>query len=148
MIRGDFYTSGMTRRPFIDAILQFPAVSNQSLDVKFLIDTGADRTILAPLDAIRLSRRFGLDLTTLAKGQPTTGVGGRTETRSLDATLIIDTFTTTINMRVLEVPPPPIPAIPSLLGRDVLSHFALFMEDRTNRVLLLEPHEADALNLL
>lgn len=37
--------------------------------------------------------------------------------------------------------------IPSLLGRDILSPFALFMEERSNRVLLLEPHEADALNL-
>jgi len=39
------------------------------------------------------------------------------------------------------------PRIPSLLGRDILSHFALFVEERTNRVLLLEAHEADALPL-
>jgi hypothetical protein len=37
--------------------------------------------------------------------------------------------------------------IPSLLGRDVLSHFALFYEERTGRVLLLEPQEADLLRL-
>jgi hypothetical protein len=29
----------------------------------------------------------------------------------------------------------------------MLSHFGLFVEERTNRVLLLEPHEADSLNL-
>ena len=39
------------------------------------------------------------------------------------------------------------PRIPFLLGRDVLSHFALFLEERTNRVLLLEAYEADALPL-
>jgi hypothetical protein len=35
--------------------------------------------------------------------------------------------------------------IPSLLGRDLLAHFALFFEERTGKVLLLEPAEADAL---
>ena len=37
--------------------------------------------------------------------------------------------------------------IPSLLGRDILSNFALFLEQRTERVLLLEPHEAAALQV-
>ena len=50
---------------------------------------------------------------------------------------------TTLALPVPETPHP----IPSLLGRDVLSHFALFLEERTGRVLLLEPHEADALPL-
>lgn len=36
--------------------------------------------------------------------------------------------------------------MPSILGRDVLSRFALVMEERTNRVLLLEPEEADRVN--
>jgi hypothetical protein len=37
--------------------------------------------------------------------------------------------------------------IPSLLGRDILSHFALIFEERTERVLLLTPEEVDRLNL-
>jgi hypothetical protein len=37
--------------------------------------------------------------------------------------------------------------IPSLLGRDLLARFAVFLEERTNRVLLLDPQEADALTL-
>ena len=37
--------------------------------------------------------------------------------------------------------------VPSLLGRDVLSRFALFLEERRRLVLLLEPHEPDELNL-
>jgi len=37
--------------------------------------------------------------------------------------------------------------IPSLLGRDLLARFALFLEERTNRVLLLDPQEAEALKL-
>jgi hypothetical protein len=37
--------------------------------------------------------------------------------------------------------------IPSLLGRDIIARFALVLEERTSRVLLLDPAEADALNL-
>ena len=46
---------------------------------------------------------------------------------------------------VIEPIPGRLVGLPSLLGLDILSHFALFVEDRTNRVLLLEPAEADAL---
>ena len=31
------------------------------------------------------------------------------------------------------------------LGRDVLSHFGLYIEERRDLVLIFEPHEADAL---
>jgi hypothetical protein len=40
-----------------------------------------------------------------------------------------------------------IPSIPSLLGRDVLAHFALFVEERSDRVLPLDAQEAHALPL-
>ena len=50
-------------------------------------------------------------------------------------------------MEILEPPPDARLAIPSLLGRDILSNFALFIEERTDKVLLLEPAEADALGL-
>jgi hypothetical protein len=34
-----------------------------------------------------------------------------------------------------------------MIRRDILSRFALFMEERTNRLFLLEPDEVDALQL-
>lgn len=54
-----------------------------------------------------------------------------------------------LTLTVLEPPREdvPISTIPSLLGRDVLANFALFMEERTGRVLLLTPKEADAIAL-
>ena len=147
MIRGYFSTQGTRRRPFIDAIFQFPTLNSRSLDVILLVDTGADRTLLSPLDARRFVRRFALDLTTLPRGALSTGIGGQSDTRTLETVLILDTFSLPILLTILDPPPGPMSRIPSLLGRDVLSHFALFLEERTNRVLLLEAHEADALPL-
>ena len=111
MIRGYFSRTGTRRRPFLDAVLHFPAF-NQSLEVSLLVDTGADRTILAPLDALRLVQRFGLDLLTLPSGAPSTGVGGQTGTRTIAALLTLDGFTTPLTLTLLEPPPGP-----SLLGR-------------------------------
>ncbi|MCI0438462.1 MAG: hypothetical protein L0177_04955 [Chloroflexi bacterium] len=54
-------------------------------------------------------------------------------------------------MEVRVVEPPSdmeVRELPPILGRDILSRFALFLEERTDRVFLLEPHEADVLNLL
>jgi len=52
------------------------------------------------------------------------GVGGRLQTRAIDT------------MPSFVGSPTAIP-IPSLLGRDSLARFALFMEERSGRVLLL-----------
>jgi len=147
MIRGYFSTEIGRRRPFIDAIFQFPTIDNRSVEVPLLVDTGADRTILAPRDALRLARRFAIDLTSLPEGTPSTGVGGQADTRTIEAVLTLATFSTPLTLTILEPPPGPLPPIPSLLGRDILSHYALFMEERTSRVLLLEPQEADDLHL-
>ena len=137
MIRGYFvYPSS---RPFIDGGFRFPALNNLSVGVRLLVDTGADRTILSPQD----TERFGIDITALPLSAPGLGVGAHVPTRVIEAVLTIGNFSTTLALPVPETPHP----IPSLLGRDVLSHFALFLEERTGRVLLLEPHEADALPL-
>ena len=93
MIRGYFSTTGARQRPFIDAVFQFP-IFNQSLEVPLLMDTGADRTILSPIDAKRLARRLRIDLTTFPKGAPSTGVGGQADTRTIEAVLTHDNFST------------------------------------------------------
>jgi predicted aspartyl protease len=147
MIRGYFSLERGRQRPFIDAVFQFPILNNQSIQVPLLVDTGADRTVLSPTDAIRLTRRFGVNLDDLPQGVPSTGVGGQASTRAVRAMLNIDSFSMPLTLTILEPIPTRLLPIPSLLGRDVLSRFALFMEERTSRVLLLEPHEANALNL-
>jgi hypothetical protein len=141
MIRGAFITIRGRRRPFIAANIAFPTLRRR-LDVPMLVDTGADRTVLSPVVAGRL----GINLATLARGQPGSGVGGQMQTRMIDAVVSLDAHPIRLTLAILEAQPgQPPPPIPSPLGRDILSRFALFLEERTDRVLLLEPHEADAL---
>jgi hypothetical protein len=147
MIRGYFSVEPGRQRPFVDAVFQFPSLNNQGIQVPLLVDTGADRTVLSPIDAIRLTRRFGVNLDDIPQGVSSTGVGGPASTRIIRAVLNIESFSTPLTLTILEPIRNRILPIPSLLGRDIISHFALFMEERTSRVLLLEPHETDALYL-
>ena len=146
MIRGYFGGPIGRLRPCVIAQLTLPALGLAGT-VHFLVDTGADSTLLAPRDA----PTFGVDLDRLPQDTPSTGVGGRTPMVSTAARLVLETHTLTISLRILaptgRYQQHLVRTIPSLLGRDILAHFALFVDQRTQRVLLLEPHEADALPL-
>ena len=147
MIRGYFSISAARRRPFIDAVFQFPT-ADEDFEVPVLIDAGTDRTILSPVEALRLALDFGIDFATFELGPPSTGIGGQAPTRLTDVVLRLDTFSTSLQLTVLEPPASGlIPPIPSLLGRDVISRFGLFVDQRTEQVLLLDAAEVDILNL-
>ena len=77
MIIGYFSIERGRLRPFIDAVFQFPTLNSQRLQVPLLVDTGADRTILSPSDALRLSRRSATNLSELPQSAPSIGVGGQ-----------------------------------------------------------------------
>ena len=145
MIRGYFQQQAHRRRPFVDAVFQFPQ-HQITIPMRLLVDTGADHTVISPADALHLEMDFGLDLATLPKAT-STGVGGTADTRTIEAVLTLDTFSTPLSLTILEPPSGPLSPIPSLLDRDILSRFALFIDQRTDRVLLLEPGEADSLDL-
>ena len=134
-------------RPYLTGSVDIPAVGLVEMPVEFLIDTGADRSIIGSFDASRMVRDFGVDLTTLQEGPRGRGVGGTVPTKTAEVALAFGDFSKNMRIEILEPPPDAQFAIPSLLGRDVLSQFALFMEERTNKVLLLEPAESDALGL-
>jgi len=146
MIRGRFEGLPGRRRPYVTAHLTIPS-QNISGEVSFLVDTGADSIVLAPTDALFL----GIDTLSLEQGVPSRGIGGTTPTVSTAAILTLNNRVFNIVLRILaprsRQQQRALRTIPSLLGRDMLSHFGLFVEERTNRVLLLEPHEADSLNL-
>jgi predicted aspartyl protease len=144
MISGRF--EGLRRRPFITAHLSIPS-HNIAGEVSFLVDTGADSIVLAPTDALFL----GIDTKALAPGAATTGVGGRTPTVQTDATITLNNRAFQVLLHILapqsRQQQQALSTIPSLLGRDLLARFALFLEERTHRVLLLDPQEAEALKL-
>lgn len=140
LVRGCFLAVAGRSRPYVDATLQFPSIGKQ-LDVRLLVDTGADRTVLGPQDAARL----GIDYAALARGQEVGGLGGRVDTRVTDATLAFESLAIPISLTVLDPGATRQLAVPSLLGRDVLAQFALFMDESRGRVLLFERRAADAL---
>jgi len=100
--------------------------------------------MLGPVDA----RRFRINPETLPPGTPSTGIGGQTPTRTIDAVLTLNGFTTRLALPVLTVPPGRSGfALPSLLGHDVIAQFALFLDHHRDRVLLLTPDEVADLPL-
>jgi hypothetical protein len=142
MIRGYFSPVRDGRRPYIWVTVRFPTLANRGLGVELLVDTGAERTVLTATQAAAL----GLDLSTLPVGAPTTGIGGRVITQSIDA--VVEIGSVSISLPILFLATFGRTAVnPPLLGRDILRHFALFLEERSERVLLLEPDEVTLLQL-
>jgi len=146
VIRGRLLAVGGRPRPYVTGRLTIPSQAITG-EVNFLIDTGADSTLLAPADALAL----GVDIGRLPTGPTSMGVGGHAATVRAEASLTLYGLNFPLDLRIL-VPGSPrqqaaLTRIPSLIGRDVLSHFALFFEERTARVLLLTPQEAAALVL-
>ena len=136
MTTGYFVAQGAFRRPYINVVVTFLDAGNQSIEIEFVVDTGADHTLLSPSDADRLHSELGLDIRTMPRGNPIGGVGGYAETRMVMATLVIGSYETTMPIHVVDLPPGP-SVMPSLIGRDIIYDFALFMEHSADRLFLL-----------
>ena len=143
MIPGYFQDEGSFSRPYVDLTLKFPIANNQVLEISFLVDTGADRTLLSPFEGARLRRELGIDLLSLPFGPPIGGVGGETQTRRIDVTLDIGEQPISTTLSLVEPPPDYFPTMPSLLGRDIIYELALFMEYKTDKLLLLDDSETE-----
>ena len=109
-------TSG---RPYIEAQVILPRLKISS-GVSFIVDTGADQTVLMPLDAVRL----GIDYGKLRKGQPLFGVGGRCESYRESALIVFSEnnrrlFLYEINIGIVDRKEE-FMRTRSLLGRDIL----------------------------
>ena len=140
MIRGYFSGGANAQRPFISCAVAFPEHPIlESVSVEFLLDTGADVTILSPLDALDI----GLEVDGLELGPPSTGIGGSAPMRVVDAQLDVQGYSISLKLHVPEVENP----IPSLLGRAFISTFALFLQQRTKTLVLLDEEEVQSLGL-
>lgn len=128
MLRGRFGdTSG---RPYLEGRLVLPRLQVQG-DISFIVDTGADRTVLMPVDALRL----GVDYTKLTGGKPTVGVGGIAKMFQESGAAVFLEGSRTLHLYFIEVRiasfTPEIADIPSLLGRDVLDRWRMHYNPAT-----------------
>ena len=140
MTTGYFIAEGAYRRPYVEVEVTFLDASHRTLKFAFVVDTGADHTLLSPSDAQRLHSQLGLDIRTMPRGNPIGGVGGYAETRLVRATLVIGSYETTMPLHVVDLPPGPYD-MPSLIGRDIIYDFALFMEHSADQLHLLRTGE-------
>lgn len=146
MTTGYFQTDGAYRKPYIDIEVSFPDLGNRSLAVAFLIDTGADSTMLSFDILVYIRNELGIDFFDLPVSEkPISGVGGYVRTRTIRATLTIGNYSTTMPVPIMEPPSGALVAMPSLLGMDILQDFALFVESRSDRVALLDAAQTEGI---
>src|SRR5438093_12370319 len=96
MLCGALRHDGARSRPFVSALLAIPSLQ-LSADTAFLVDTGADATLLAPRDAALM----GVDVGLLSAGPPSTGVGGTVQTVQAPATITLGEHTYDLALRIL-----------------------------------------------
>ena len=118
--------------PYLEARVSFPRFNLRGL-VSFLVDTGADGTVLMPAD----SQKLGIDFRSLRNQTKSRGIGGSVigygETAVLSFTdrrhiyhylLTVEiSAPTTHNLRY-----------PSLLGRDILKRWRCVVDASVNKV--------------
>ena len=136
MLRGRF--GDTTGRPYIEGRLIIPRLNIKS-DMSFLVDTGADRSLLMPGDG----RRLAIDYAELGEATSgSIGIGGRTTNFEEQALLIfserhavytyqIELAISRFNNRILR--------LPSLLGRDIIDRWRMVYspsQDRLNFTVL------------
>jgi len=130
-MRGRFGdTSG---RPYIEGRLFIPRL-NITTDISFLVDTGADHTLLNPLDGIRM----GMDYSQLIGDNEMVGIGGLCH-NYVESTIVVFSepkkFLYVYNIDLEITPPnPEISDIPSLLGRDILDQWRMTYNPSKNRL--------------
>jgi hypothetical protein len=142
MIIGRF--GDTTGRPYVEGRLVIPSQS-LSTDISFILDTGADRTVLMPMDGAKI----GLDYSKLGDACQSLGVGGYSSDFQEDAVLIFldhgkQLCFYTFKL-IVSAPAPEIGTIPSLLGRNIIDRWRVIY-DPVNDLLEADPHSADLFN--
>ncbi|HYS48610.1 MAG TPA: retropepsin-like aspartic protease [Xanthobacteraceae bacterium] len=138
MLRGRLgITSGA---PYIEARISFPRLRLQGL-VLFLIDTGADGTVLMPAD----SKRIGIDFRALRNRTVSEGIGGAANGFSEHVVLSFSDRRSIYSYDLpieISAPTSHNHRFPSLLGRDILKQWRLVM-DAAQRSITCTPRTWD-----
>lgn len=122
MLTGRFGdTSG---RPYIEGRLVLPRLGLQA-DISFLIDTGADTSLLHPTDG----KVLGIDYSKLTGKDESIGVGGVCYNYLEEAMLLFTEPGKRLYVYTLDLAispnSPDIMDLPSLLGRDILDQWGM-----------------------
>ena len=140
MLKGYFSDDGVRNAPYLACYLQFPDAPHIEMSpIEFLVDTGSDRTTLSRPTA----ENIGLELAILPDGGTSSGIGGVSAARQVRTQLSVQGYSTTFWLRILESRHP----APSILGRDFIRRFALFIEESTSRVLFLDETDVETYGL-
>lgn len=130
MIQGRF--GNTTGRPYVNGRLLLPRL-NLSANLSFLVDTGADVSVLMPADGITM----GIDYQALANPKVVGGVGGNASGFQEPAVLafyesnrsLIQLYSVTI--LIFQVSQP-LMKTPSIVGRDVLDRWRMNYDPTRN----------------
>ena len=132
---------GAPPTPYVWAMVQLPGGAFTGVD--FLVDTGADKTILHPADANRLG--LGAPSLKHSKNKQTSGIGGVARYRIENVRLVFESQEGPItwNASILRGPCGDKgfqvglrAGMPSLLGRDFLQYVCLAIDWKKNHVFL------------
>ena len=140
MIRGYFREVGGRISPYLVCNFEFPDVPHIGMKtIELLVDTGSDRTTLSRPTA----ENIGLELAGFPDGGTSSGIGGVSAARQVRTHLSVQDYSTSFWLRILESRHP----APSILGRDFIRRFALFMEESSGRVLFLDQADIETYGL-
>jgi len=123
-----------TGRPYLEGRLVFPRLNLRG-EVSWLVDTGADESMLMAADALR----FGVDYSQLrASPSQSVGIGGAMSSFVEDAILVFTERGTVAYVYYLSLEIAPfsreIQDLPSLLGRDILDRWRMTYEPPARRL--------------
>jgi hypothetical protein len=139
VLRGRF--GDTTGRPYLEARLFIPRL-NLDADISFLVDTGADSSLLGPADAYEMN----VDYSKLRGRSESLGTAGVAYSYTEPASVALTDpgrFVYLFHVKLdIAAPSPHTMELPSLLGREILDRM-LMTYDPTNRVLRFKVRSAD-----
>lgn len=139
MLHGWFKRS--TGQPYVEGFVVFPRLGVMG-SVRFLVDTGADRTALMPDDCDYI----GVSYETLHAEARSVGVGGAMRHFNEPTVIMFDEPGRRVfqyeNRTIIAEPNPQTKNLPSLLGRDILDRWRM-VYDKPNGKLTFTPRSAD-----
>ncbi len=139
MLEGRFEAG--TGRPFVTAYVIFPALRVEGA-VSFLMDTGADKSVLMPIDA----KRLGIKYQSLSRTAESVGIGGRSSDYVESAQLLVRgehvLYAYDVDLLVMRRKMA-LSSTPSLLGRNIMDRWRVTF-DKSNDALTIEILSSDA----